>query len=299
MLSFRSMGTEITVYAPSLSEAEEGGIASAVAEVFAESESRFSRFRADTELSRLNAAGAPTVVSPELFDVLRSARRYFELTGGLFDPTVGSALIALGYDRSFSPGALDRRSLAAPVPVCSFAEVVLDEATRTVHKPSHIRLDFGGLVKGRTADVAAELLPCLGVVDAGGDAVLRNGGSSGTGWIVDIEDPRNPGRTLLSLTVRDRAVATSGSNRRRWTVAGEVVHHLIDPRTWKPAASDLAQVTVVAPTAELAEVLAKTAFLLGARGGARFLDSIHGVAAVFVGLDTSIRRIGELKVSNA
>jgi thiamine biosynthesis lipoprotein len=299
MFSFRSMGTEIIVSAPALSEAEEEGVAGAVAEVFAESENRFSRFRADSELSRLNAANGPTMVSPELFDVLQSARRYFELTDGLFDPTVGSALIALGYDRSFSPGALDRRSIAAPGPACSFAEVVLHEATRTVHKPPHIQLDLGGFAKGRTADVAAELLPCLGAVDAGGDAVLRNGGSSGTGWIVDIEDPRNPGRTLLSLTVRDHAVATSGANRRRWTVGGEVVHHLIDPRTRKPAALDLAQVTVVAPTAELAEVLAKTAFLLGARDGARFLESIHGVAAVFVGLDTSIRWIGETKASNA
>jgi FAD:protein FMN transferase len=299
MLSFRSMGTEIAVSTPSLSGAGEEAVIGAVADLFARNETRFSRFRADSELSRLNATATPTVVSAELFDVLRSARRYFRLTGGLFDPTVGSALIALGYDRPFFPKALDRRTTADPVVPHSFADVVLDEATRTVHKPLDVRIDLGGIVKGRTADDAADLLPPNGAVDAGGDAVLRGGGAIGSGWIVDIEDPRDPDRTLLSLTVRDRAVATSGANRRCWIVGNEVAHHLIDPRTWTSAKSDLAQVTVVAGTAELAEVLAKTTFLLGAEHGARFLEKFPGSAAILVGTDAAIIRIGKVDECDA
>jgi FAD:protein FMN transferase len=299
MLSFRSMGTEITVSAPSLSEADEENVAGAVADMFAQKETRFSRFRAGSELSRLNAAGAPTVVSAELFDVLRSARHYFELTGGLFDPTIGSALIALGYDRSFFPGVLNRRATAVRAAPHSFAEVVLDEATQIVDKPLDLQIDLGGIVKGRTADAAAELLPRPGAVDAGGDAVLRGGGVSGTGWIVDIENPQDPHRTLLTLTVRDRAVATSGANRRRWTLGSKIAHHLIDPRTWRPADSDLTQATVIAQTAELADVLAKTAFLLGADRGACFLEKFPSVAAILVRFDAAVLRIGELDVSHA
>jgi thiamine biosynthesis lipoprotein len=298
MPRFRSMGTEITVSAPTLSEAEEERLASAVAAIFAENESRFSRFRADSELSRLNAMEGRCAVSAELFDVLRSARRYFDLTGGVFDPTVGAALVALGYDRSFAPGALDRRSAAAPVPPCSFADVLLDEATRSVTKPSHVRLDLGGIVMGRTVDVAATILPRPGAVDAGGDVAVRDGDSNGDGWVIDVEDPRDARRTLLGFTVHDRAVATSGTNRRRWKAGGELAHHLVDPRTGRPACSDLAQVTVVAATAELAEVLAKSACVLGSVQGTRLLESVDGVAAILVGDDASIRRIGNLEATH-
>jgi thiamine biosynthesis lipoprotein len=299
MPSFRSMGTEIAVCAPTLSEAEGERVARAVAAIFAENEARFSRFRSDSELSRLNAVAGPTVVSAELFDVLRSARRYFDLTGGVFDPTVGAALVALGYDRPFSPGALDRRSAADPTRRCSFADVALDAATRTVTKPPHVRLDLGGIVKGRTVDEAAAVLPRPGAVDAGGDAAVRDGDANGDDWIIEVEDPRDARRALLGLKVRDRAVATSGTNRRRWKVGGRPAHHLIDPRTGQPACSDLAQVTVVAATAELAEVLAKSACILGSVQGTRLLAGVDGVAAILVGVDATVRRIGELEVAHA
>lgn len=299
MSSFWSMGTDVRVLVPSLSAAREGGLTAAVAEIFAENERRFSRFRPDSELSRLNAAEQPFPVSAQLFDVLRRARRYFEHTGGLFDPTIGAALIALGYDRPFAPGALDRRTKLASVPRCSFADILLDESTRTVTKPPHVQLDLGGIVKGWTVDAAAEILPCPAAIDAGGDASLRGDGPDGTGWIVDIEDPQDPRRTLLNLVVRDGAVATSGANRRRWAAGGEMVHHLIDPRTGRCAASDLAQVTVLAATAERAEVLAKAAFVLGARDGERFLESMRGVSGVLVRVAGGVRHIGDIEACHA
>lgn len=298
MLTFRAMGTEIAVSAPQLSLAEEDRLGAAVAAIFARSEGRFSRFRPDGELSRLNEANAPTVVSTELFDVLRSARRYFELTDGIFDPTIAAALAGHGYDRPFARGALDRRRVE-PSLACSFAEVALDEATSTVEKPPHVRLDLGGIVKGRTADLAGVILPRPGAVDAGGDAVLRDVERGGAGWIVDVEDPRDARRTLLALAIGDRAIATSGTNRRRWRVDGGVAHHLIDPRTGRPSASDLVQVTVLAASAELAEVLAKTVLVLGARDGHSFLAKLDDVAAVLVGADGRVRRIGELEVVDA
>jgi thiamine biosynthesis lipoprotein len=183
-----------------------------------------------------------------------------------------------------------------PAPACSFADVVLDEATCTVDKPLHVRLDLGGIVKGRTADHAAGLLPRPGVVDAGGDAVLRDVEHEGPRWIVDVEDPRDARRALLALAIGDRAVATSGTNRRRWAAGGGMAHHLIDPRTGKPAASDLVQVTIVAASAELAEVLAKTVLVLGARDGGAFLSRFDDVAAILVGTDGDVRRIGDLEV---
>jgi thiamine biosynthesis lipoprotein len=237
-------------------------------------------------------------VSTELFDILRSARDYFELTGGLFDPTVGSTLVALGYDRSFAPGALDRPSAQPPLPY-TFADVVLDEATRTVEKSTHVRLDLGGIVKGRTVDAAGKLLPTPAAIDAGGDAVLLGSGVSGTGWIVEVEDPRDFHRNLLTLRVDNLAVATSGANRRRWMVGGTIAHHLIDPRTRMPAASDLTQVTVVAGTVELAEILAKTTFILGSDDGDSFLRQFAGIAAILVGIGGDLWTVGDLEVLHA
>lgn len=279
MFTFQSMSTDVAVIA--LGGGEEA-VAKAVAETFWKAELRFSRFRADSELSWLNRSRGRVTVSGEMFDALTRARAYTEMTSGMFDPAVGGALRALGYDRSFAPGALDREQ-PGPVPRAgSFLEVVLDPTTREVERPEHLQIDLGGMVKGRTVDAAGVLLPATGAVDAGGDAVLRGRGPSGEGWLVDVEDPVDPAKTAATLVVSDGAVATSAANRRTWRVAGGTVHHLIDPRARTSASTDLTQATVIAPRAELADVLAKTAFLLGSREARRFLENLPGIGAVLL-----------------
>ncbi|MBL8948204.1 MAG: FAD:protein FMN transferase, partial [Myxococcales bacterium] len=106
MFTFRAMNTDVTVMLPTLEDGQD--LADAVAATFAAAERRFSRVRIDSELAALHRARDPIVVSAPLFDALTRARAYVELTDGAFDPAVGSALAAHGYDRSFAPGALDR-----------------------------------------------------------------------------------------------------------------------------------------------------------------------------------------------
>ena len=137
-------------------------------------------------------------------------------------------------------------------------------------------------MKGGTVDAAARLLDGPGVVDAGGDAALAGPSPTGEDWLVEIEDPRDPTRTIATVAVAKGAVATSAANRRTWKVGGTVAHHLIDPRTGAPAVTDLLQVTVVAPSAEWADVLAKTSFVLGSLEGTRFLERQADVGAVLV-----------------
>lgn len=307
MASFAAMGTTVTVLAPALDARAEAALACAISEVFAASEQRFSRFLAESELSRLQRAEGPARVSRPLLDALVAARRWHACTGGLFDPAIGGPLVAHGYDRSFAPGALDRESAPRRPATAraTFAEVVVDELTATVTLPAHVGLDLGGLVKGRTVDQAARLRSPGGqvvaalAVEAGGDAVLRGDGPEGRGWIVEVEDPRDAARTLCLLRVCDRALATSAPNRRRWRVGGETRHHLIDPRTAAPAESDLAQVTVIAEAAEAADVLAKTVFLLGRVAGRRWLSALPRVGAVLVGSDGAIETVGDVEVVDA
>lgn len=275
MFTFRAMTTDVKVVLPTLDDGRD--LADAVARTFADAERRFSRFLVDSELSALNRARGPVVVSAAMFDALVRARAYVELTGGAFDPAVGGALAAHGYDRSFAPGALDRDDPVASPRSGRFLDVVLDPEQRTVVRPASVQIDLGGMIKGSTVDAASALLPATSAVDAGGDARLR-----GPDWTIDIEDPDDPRRTLLSLRVSDRAVATSAANRRRWRIADGMAHHLVDPRTQAPASTDLAQVTVLAPTTELADVLAKAAFVLGSDAGRRLLERHPDVAAVLV-----------------
>lgn len=299
MWTFHAMGTEVTVALPERREAEARALVEAIAATFRDNEERFSRFRRDSELSILNRSKGPTTVSEQMFDALVEARRFHEHTSGLFDPAVGAALVRLGYDRSFAPGAMDRAGVAPSRRTASLADVVLEPETRTVFRPDHVQLDLGGIVKGRTVDEAAALLPGAGAVDAGGDAVLRGCGDDARGWLVEVEDPAHPERTLLVLRLRDRAVATSAPNRRRWRVGGVEAHHLVDPRTGRSGESDLAQVTVVAPNARTADVLAKTGFLLGAAAARAWLAGLSDVAAILVGRDGGVQIVGSVEVADA
>jgi thiamine biosynthesis lipoprotein len=228
--------------------------------------------------------------------MLNRARAYVELTGGLFDPGVGATLRALGYDRSFAPGALDRECMGHGPPAGRFLDVLLDPDTRTVLRPAHIHIDLGGIAKGSTVDSAARHLTGSGAIDAGGDAVVRDLGADGDPWLIDIEDPADASRTIATVAVSDAAVATSAGNRRRWRVGESLAHHLIDPRTQMPSGSDLMQATVMAPSAELADVLAKAALLLGAREAHRFLESQPEIGAVLVNERGSPIFVGAVEV---
>jgi thiamine biosynthesis lipoprotein len=278
---------------------DEAAVAGHVAATFVGAERRFSRFRHDSELAELNRAHGPVVVSAPLFAALERAREYVELTGGLFDPGIGGALNALGYDRSFVPGTFDRAHPRRRPRAGHLAEVILDPRTRTVRRPDHVHIDLGGMIKGGTVDEAAAHLRGPGVVDAGGDARLCGPAPDGGDWLVDIEDPVRRSSTVATLAVRDRAVATSAANRRCWRVAGALAHHLIDPRTQNPAVTDLLQVTVVAPCAELADVLAKAAFILGSRGARPFLSRQAGVGAVLVRASGAPLLVGDIELREA
>lgn len=281
---FRAMGTEVSVTAL---DADERRVAGEVAAIFREAESRFSRFVATSELGALNRSRGPFVASPPLFDALERARDYAIASHGAFDAGVGGALARLGYDRSFAPGALDRDEVT-PSRAGSILDVRLDARTRTVHRPEHVLVDLGGMIKGATVDAATRVLRGTGAIDAGGDACVR-----GVPWIVDVEDPRDASRVVATLSVSNAAIATSAANRRRWRTGNGTSHHIVDPRTGAPATSDLLQATIIAPSAELADVAATTAFVLGAREGRTFLER-HDLSGVFVSTSGEIIFVGRV-----
>lgn len=277
---FRAMGTIVEVLAaPTLPE----GRADHVARFFQSVEKRLSRFRPDSELSRLNrSGGAPFRLSPLLRRVLSQALDAARRSGGLYDPTVLDALEANGYDRPFHilAGQLSHRRSPAPA---RYQNVTLLPGGWVALRDG-VRIDLGGFAKGWTVDAAARLMCDVAswVINAGGDLRAAGPGPDGCGWLVGVEDPWTPGNDIAILRVRDQAVATSSLWRRRWLTSQGWSHHLIDPRTGRPADTGLAAVTVVAPTAAQAEVLAKTVLLLGPRDGLSYIESLPDCAAVLV-----------------
>ena len=282
---FRAMGTDVGLWLWHADEALASQALTQAEQFFVRTEAHLSRFKADSELSRLNrAAGRPYQVSPLLFDLVELAMVWRDRTSGIFDPTVLRALIAHGYDRSFEQVAR-RDGQAGPAPVSRPAggRVRLNPAERRVWLPTGVGLDLGGIAKGWTVQQAVHRLGRLGpaLVDAGGDIACVGVPPTGSRWLVGIADPHRPEADLAALTLADEAVATS-SLTRRWQIHGQPAHHLIDPRTGAPAVTDLASVTVIAPRLPDAEIYAKVALILGSVEGLAYLDKQPGVAALLV-----------------
>ena len=257
--SFRAMGTEVCLTGPdgaSFTRASE-----AVEFVFAREERRFSRFRDDTELNRVNlAAGRWTPVSAPFEALVGLALTQAQRTDGLFDPTVLNAMVAAGYDRDFDEVLAGARgALQPPRPCGRWREV----ATRPgeIMLPAGVGLDLGGIAKGWTSDLAAEAALLEGLtwslVSAGGD--MRIVGEAPP-IDVRIEDPGAPNETAATLRLDSGALASSSTLRRAW---GPDLHHILDPRTGAPTDSPIVQSTVWASTCAEAEVLAKWALLTG------------------------------------
>jgi thiamine biosynthesis lipoprotein len=277
---------------------------------FAYVERKFSRFLPDSELSRLNAAGgAPVPASAAMLEVLRLASACRELTGGLFDPAILPNLEAAGYAVSFE--RIGARADAAEGEMPPRVRGTGDPWTihpdlRMVSLPKGTRIDLGGIVKGWAVDKIAGWLKArgaeAGLVGAGGDLRAWSDGADGTDelppWTVDIADPWVPERSCAALEIREAAVATSSVLGRRWQTPQGSRHHLIDPRTGKPGASDVAQCTVVGETAADAEVAAKTICLLGSRDGAAWFRAVRpqGGAVLFT-FDRNVIRIGSINLS--
>jgi FAD:protein FMN transferase len=267
--SFESMGTWVECLVEAPPSPALGAAFAHVEHEFGRLERKLSRFRADSELSRLNRERS-IEASNELLELTQLALAARERTGGRFDPTVHDALVAAGYDRTFSDLRNEKRT---PAPV---AQVWSDSQTKSAPPavgghPVQVSgrrillgpaaaLDFGGIAKGWAADRCLPMLAKLGpaLVNAGGDLAVSGPRADGA-WPVAVDVPGES----LTVGITHGGLATSGRDRRRWIRDGEERHHLIDPRTMKPARGGPISITVTAPTATEAEVAAKTLFLAG------------------------------------
>lgn len=267
-----------------------------------------SRFRPDSELSRLNALSGRTVsVSPLLLEALQLALRAAELTDGDVDPTVGRALQLAGYDRDWK---LLRPAQGQPAPAArvrarvrsGWRELSLDVGGASVRVTAGISLDLGATAKAwaadRAATVAAASAGCGALVSVGGD-IATCGAAPGDGWQIRVTDDHRsdaaaPGQTIA---ITCGGLATSSTAVRRWSHAGHTMHHIIDPRTGAPVRDTWRTVSVAAASCADANIAA-TAALVRARRAPSWLAA-SALPARLLAWDGTLTTVGEWPAQEA
>ena len=279
---------DLTVAATSAEQAEQA-MAAAYAEI-GRIEALFSRYRSDGPVVAINrAAGKEAVrVEIEVRDLLARAQQAAAITGGAFDITIGPMIDAwgIGTDHQNVPAESVLRALR---PAVNAALLTLTD-DRAALQQAGMSIDLGGIAKGYAIDRAILTLQQHGIqqalVNAGGDIRCLGARPDGNPWRVGIQHPRQEG-LLGVLEVETRAVATSGDYERYFMQDGIRYHHIFDPRTGQPV-RDCQSVTILAPTAEIADVFATAVFVMGAERGKAFLETQPDVSGLIVRADGSI-----------
>jgi len=237
---------------------------------------RLTRFDPQSELMRLNDARSSRVpIGPTLTAVLDWARTAEGMTDGIVDVALLDARLAA------EAGADPARPM---VPAGRRWSLARGPRGSVVRREPGVRFDLDGVAKGWLADRALAITPGRSaLVDGDGDVAARV--APGDDWAIGIADPREPGALLATVRLdapaglRRLGLATSGTSNHRWSHTAGETHHLIDPRTLRPAETDIVQATVLAGSAREAEAFAKTAVILGSARAFDRLDrpGVYGV----------------------
>lgn len=233
-----------------------------------------SRFRPDSELSRLNArAGRPTPVGPLLGEALELAMRAAEVSDGAVDPTIGESLRLAGYDgdwRQLEPEGVSPTPEIRLRRLAGWRSVHLDPESRTAMIPAGVSIDLGATAKAWAADRAAAAARAAGapgvLVSIGGDLAMSGRPPAG-GWRVRVTDDHRAPLDAPGQTIRltGGGLATSSTTVRRWQRDGEPMHHIIDPATGRPARSPWRTVSVAAASCADANIAATAALVKASR----------------------------------
>ncbi len=246
---------------------------------------QMSRYREDSELSRINreAAHAPLPLSSELFHLLATAQRVSELSEGAFDISFASVGYLYDYRAARQPTSQQLQEAQSKV---NYRAIKLDAQQQTVHLlQAGMRLDLGGIAKGYAVDKGLEVLQQAGVrharLSAGGDMRLL-GDKRGKPWIVGVRDPRAEAKQATVLPLSDTAVSTSGDYERFFIDdQGERVHHILSPQSGRPVHA-VQSVTVIGPDATTTDGLSTAVFVLGVKKGLALINRLEGIDAIII-----------------
>jgi thiamine biosynthesis lipoprotein len=252
---------------------------------FTEVDEVMSRYREDSELSRVNreAADHPVPVSQPLFEVLSKAHEISAMSEGAFDISFASVGYLYDFRERRQP---DDNAVEAGLERIDYRDILLDGDDGTVRfrKPG-LMLDLGGIAKGYAVDQGIRVLQRAGVrharLSAGGDMRLL-GDRRGRPWMVGVRDPRHPEKQAVVMPLSDTAISTSGDYERFFIDdEGQRVHHILSPSTGRPV-GEVQSVTIVGNQAMTTDALSTAVFVLGAKQGLELINALEGIDAVII-----------------
>jgi thiamine biosynthesis lipoprotein len=286
--AFRAIGTEVSVdivLTENISTDQARAAIEKIKYIFQKNEKIFSRFRDDSELSSINNnIGKEIFVSKEMTEVLELCLKFNELSGGYFDPRVIGNLENIGYDKDFKTHDFNSeasKKITIKKIAGAFAEdIFLNHTMQSVLIKK--RIDTTGIAKGYTVDEAAQFLIKDGfknfIVDAGGDMYVGGFNDEGESWRIGIEGIADE---KLMLRLENEGIATSGIDRKRWTVGEKKYHHLINPKDPENFSYDIKSVSVIEAKTVEADGRAKVLVLMGREKGLEFANK-NNLKALFL-----------------
>jgi thiamine biosynthesis lipoprotein len=283
-----SIRARITVISKKMSaEQAESAMRSAFDEVH-RVDRLMSKYKEDSDVSRLNGSGAGTWVEidPATFQVIAESQRIAQLTRGAFDITALPLSTVWGFWPEREPRVPPDDEIQEALSHIGFGKLSLVPSSRRVTKTdAATQVDLGGIAKGYAVDKAMEVLRAKGVRDAlveiGGEARALGKNKEGKPWRIGVMHPLRQG-FLTILPISDKSVATSGDYMKFFVVEDKAYSHLIDPRTGRPIFNNLCSVTVLADNCTEADALATAVSILGSKEGLRLIESLPGVECILV-----------------
>lgn len=282
------MGTEFLISVAGEDTAVARRAITAALDAVAEAERRLSPHREDSDVTRLNeaAGGAPVRVDPRTFEVLELARRVSERSGGAFDVTFAALSPVWRSLRERPPRLPSDQDIERARALVDWRQLMLDreESTASLQRRG-MRIDLGGVGKGHGVDRAGEVLIAQGIenfiVGGGGDLLVR-GSKRGTPWRLGIQHPRQRNTLVGALSLPSNSAVVTSGDYERFVMHEDVrYHHIIDPRTGRPARGTMG-VTLIAPSATLADAMSTAVFVLGHRAGMVLVEQTEGVEALII-----------------
>ena len=268
-------------------------------EVCKDLESKLSRTRKDSDVSRINSAkGEWTEVSAETLDLIQKGIDYSDLSGGDFDITVGGVTKLWDFHAAEGEAKIpDEEAVAEAVKHVGYEGVEIDgDGSRVRLADPEAEIDLGGIAKGYIGDCMTEYLEEQGVVSAvinlGGNVICIGGKTDESGFVIGVETPFSDRREIIgTVEAADKTLVTSGIYERRIEVDGKSYHHILDTATGWPAETDLDAVTLIADKGSSADIdaLSTTCLIKGADEGMKLIENTDGVEAIFVLSDGNIR----------
>jgi thiamine biosynthesis lipoprotein len=249
-----------------------------------------STYKADSEVSRVNATAGmgPVPISTELFSLIQTAAGYSQLSHGVFDITYASVGYLYDYRAHVRP---DEAAIDAALPSIDYRQLLLDPVKHTIAfgKPG-MRIDLGGIGKGHAVDRGIAILQQRGIghalVNAGGDTRVI-GDRLGKPWVIGIRHPDRKDEVVLRIPLEDAAFSTSGDYERFFDEGGVRYDHIIDPKTGK-SPHGVRSVTVIASTATRTDGLTKSVFIMGPKDGIEFINGLTDADAIVISDDGKV-----------